>query len=195
MLIRGLPISISGLTAIAVVGCVLVASSCRQPSNERPTEPSGITGCGLSALAVSDLVSCPGSQGRCPASMPAGARTLAAVFTCRFDADESGCTPLAVPMCPTTGRQRLQLLLGKLGEPCVGEIELDVQTRPEGRASVLWQSVELQNAVGGGCRPVEGSDQAGSLEVAGACCDSILDLDMPRATSRYRVVVRTDWIP
>lgn len=117
---------------------------------------------------------------------------MVALGTCPFRVGESGCTPLPIPSCPTDQLKGVHFNLATGGMSCIGEVSVSVEPT-SGKALLRWESVERAPDSRGDCRLVSGSERAGTAEVVGSCCETVLDLPMVGAGIVFRLVARTDW--
>jgi hypothetical protein len=119
------------------------------------------------------------------------ATTLVSLSTCGPLANESGCTPILVPECPSTGHRDFQfsVINGAKPDGCFSDLALSIEPTVNGGATVNWTATEKDPD---SCMPV-GSTITGSAVVPGACCSIQRDVRFPVSSFIFRLEVRTDW--
>jgi hypothetical protein len=185
---------------------LLMALACSPDSPVDPTPapdgPLGSAACGLGPMSPprNTPVPCSTAVG-CPRVPPINASILVAASGCSFGSNATSCNLVSNPNCPFAFPEDsnqfvvVHQLLHNPDRPatnCTGEFHFRIERPGGSQIRILWDAQQLEEKPGGGCRAV-GPHWDGEATIDGPCCQTIIDIRLPRAARTYRNVFRTDW--
>ena len=164
----------------------LLAISCSASSSSSPS-PTPVPG----DCATAGATACAGQVLGCPAAPSANAQPHLAIATCAFSIGGAGCEPIQLPVCQVPGPSGYQFHVAQLGDLCVGDVRLDVESG-NGGTIVRWVSQEMRAGGSGGCVLIGTVSQG--IQTVAPCCDATVDLPMPDSNVVFRIRIHTDWL-
>jgi hypothetical protein len=165
-------------------------------SSVGPEIPGDTTNCHLPAISLPTTATpaCTPISAGCPRTRPADAKTLIAVSSCSIAENESGCTPILNPICPTSNITFASTLVNPnvgVSDPCAANLHVQATATPSGGAEIDWEAQELRRS-GPGCES-SGAPLSGHARVTGPCCEASVDIRFPNLKFTHRLVFRSDW--
>jgi hypothetical protein len=172
------------MAASSAIGCQSTAS---------PIQPAPLE-CGLGPISrpAAQCALLTAVSG-CPTRRPEGARTLVGMAGCDYATGGQPCTPkpATCPLVNPSGNTSVRYLVTG-ADGCSGVVDVLLQaSQGDGGAGIEWTMQDfMQN--GATCVP-RGRPHVGNGSVAGSCCATTLEVELPERHRTVRFVVQTDW--